>query len=153
LLGFRQAVRLAWLTIPNLPKYSREQCTHSVGEYIEMIREGQISEEIDARKVLFKKPGPDKQWDQKLGSGGRSIIVPQTNPSHDKQHDGHPKWNADDVIQIRLGENIWEMGFENPAVGEIQDKTKQKKRIFEIAIMHDSMLDCWDMHAGNDDGN
>jgi hypothetical protein len=93
-------------------------------------------EEWNKWEVCLKEPRPNDKRDQNFSASWRNIVSAQTNFPHDQKHYGNPERNANDIVKRIEGKMIWEIWFDDPAICEIQNQTKQEQRIGEVAKSH-----------------
>jgi len=96
-------------------------------------------EERGEGQIRFKDPRPNDEGDEYFRATGRAIIPAETDFFHDKEHDRHPEWDANHVVQVALGKPIGEIRLEHPTVDEIEGYTENEQRIFEVTEAHGLM--------------
>ena len=83
-------------------------------------------EKTSPRKECFKKPGPEQERYQDLRSLRGCLAFAQFALVHEQQHNGHPEWNANQVIKVIEREGIRKVRLENPPIYKIKRQTSNE---------------------------
>jgi hypothetical protein len=132
---------LQGLPIPPSPEQPRRQGPERVVHDVQVVGD---EAGVDGRQEDLENPRPRHQRDDQLGRAGR-LVVPQPEAPLGEEHDRDPEGDADQVVEVFVGEASRPDGFQDQPVDRIRRQADQEQRVAEVAEAHGSVTPRDDM--------